>query len=204
MFRYGPRFGYPIEPFMEGPVQPTQFQGGPKNGPLSQHNGGMNVSGQMPSQNPGGGNLGLGDAAGAAGLLSKLAGGGASPLAGLAKQAGMGADPLIGMGGTGSLDAFLGAGKGAGDIGSFMGGIAGAGGAGGSPFPAMGGLLEAGMTGADLGPMADLGIEAAASGGNPLALSNPYTAALAAPGLLNMVGVNVPNPIEELFGLLGF
>lgn len=202
MFRYGPRFGYPIEPFMEGPVQPVQFRGGPQKGPLAQQGSVAMGTAQGPNQQ-GGGGLGFGEAAGAAGLLSKI-GGGASPLAGLTKQAGMLGDPLLGMGGTNSLDAFLGAGKGAGEIGSFMGGIAGAGGAGGSPFPAMGGLLEAGMTGADLGPMADLGIEAAASGGNPLALSNPYTAALAAPGLLNMVGVNVLNPIEELFGLLGF
>lgn len=203
MFRYGPRFGYPIEPFMEGPVQPTQFRGGPQKGPLSQQNGGSMASGTMQGPNQqGGGGLGIGDAASAGGLLAKLAGGGASPLAGLGKQAGMLGDPLLGMGGTNSLDAFLGAGKGAGDIGSFMGGIAGAGGAGGSPFPAMGGLLEAGMTGADLGPMADLGIEAAASGGNPLALSNPYTAALAAPGLLNSIlGTNIPDPFSFLSDL---
>lgn len=206
MYRYAPRFFNPIDPLLEPPMMATQFRGGPQRGPLAQDRGSMATgSAQLPQQNQGGGGMGLGEAAGAAGLLSKM-GGGASPLAGLPKQAGLLGDPLVNFGGTPSLDAFIGAGKGAGEIGSFMGGIAGTGTAA-APFPAMTGgtgLLATGMTGADLGPMADLGLEAAGSGGSGLALSNPATAALAAPGILNLLGANVPDPIGGLLDLFGF
>jgi len=75
MFRYGPRFGMPIDPYMAPPMADVQFRGGPQHGPLSQNNGGSMASGTMQGpQQPGGGGLGLGDAAGAAGLLSKLGG----------------------------------------------------------------------------------------------------------------------------------
>lgn len=204
MYRFAPRFLDPIQPYMAPPMDGTMFRGGPQKGPLSQQGGGMNASGTMENpQRPGGGGFGIGEGAQAAGLLSKL-GGGASPLAGLPKQAGLLGDPLLGLGGTPSLDAFVGAGKGAGEIGSFMGGIAGAGGAGGSPFPAMsgaGGLLGAGMTGADMTPMADLGLQAA--GENALGLSNPYTAAaMAVPTALSLFGINIPNPVQGLLDWL--
>lgn len=232
MYRYGPRFFNPIEPYMDGPVQPTQFRGGPQKGPLSQQGGGSNMSGTMQNpQGQQGGGFGMGEAAGAAGLLSKL-GGGASPLAGLPKQAGLLGDPLLsggmftglsgadvtpmadlGMaalrGGTPSLDAFIGAGKGAGEIGSFMGGIAGAGGVGGSPFPAMaggvgdiGGLLGTASMGPEgIAAGADLGLQTA--GQNALGLSNPYTAAaMAVPTALSMFGINIPNPIQGLLDLV--
>lgn len=182
MFRYAPRFGMPIDPYMAPPMADVQFRGGPQHGPLSQQNGGSMASGTMQGpQQPGGGGLGLGEAAGAAGLLSKLGGPQATSVMdpGFLKQAAGWAAPN--MGGAWPEMAMTAGGGGGGLLGS-LGGVAG------------------GMTGADLGPMADLGLEAAGSagGGNALALSNPYSAALAAPGLLNMVGVNVPNPFDFL------
>lgn len=204
MYRYGPRFGMPIDPYMAPPMADVQFRGGPQNGPLSQQGGGSMASGSMqgPQQQQGGG-MGLGEAAAAAGLLSKLSGG-ASPLAGLTKQAVMLGDPLLGMGGMNSLDAFLGSGAGAGELGSFMGGIAGAGGAGGSPFPLMEG---AGLLGtAATGPEAALasGAGAGAGSGGALSLAGPAAAAFAVPGLLNgILGSNIPDPFGELMGLFG-
>jgi len=128
----------------------------------------------------------LGDAAGAAGLLSKIGGPQATSVMdpGFVSQAAQW--PSLGGAGAWPEMAMSAGGGGGGLLGS-LGGVAG------------------GMTGADLGPMADLGIEAAgaAGGANPLALSNPATAALAAPGLLNMVGVNVPNPFSWLTDTIG-
>lgn len=185
MFRYGPRFGMPIDPYMAPPMADVQFRGGPKNGPLSQQGGGSMASGSMQGpQGQGGGGLGLGDAAGAAGLLSKLGGPQATSVMdpGFLKQAAGWAAPD--MGGAWPEMAMNAGGGGGGLLGS-LGGVAG------------------GMTGADLGPMADLGIEAAAGGGNALSLSNPATAALAAPGLLNMIGIDVPNPMSWLTDQIG-
>lgn len=195
MYRFAPRFFNPIEPYYEGPVQPTQFRGGPQKGPLSQQGTMATGSMQAPEGKQGGG-MGLGEAAGAAGLLGKL-GGGASPLAGLPKQAGLLGDPLLGFGGTPSLDAFVGAGKGAGEIGSFMGGIAGTGTAA-APFPVMEG---AGLLGTAAGGPEGLALASGASGSG-LSLATPATAALAAPGLLNAIfGANIPDPIEGLLNL---
>jgi len=69
----------------------------------------------------------------------------------------------------------------------------------GSGAPTMGGLLGS----ASMGPEGITELGLAASGANPLALSNPATAALAAPGLLNMMGMNIPNPVSWITDRIG-
>lgn len=174
----------PIMPEMAPPIGNVQFRPPQGNGLKLGGPGGSETTGPgHPQPQQQGGGLGMSDGIAAGGLLSKIGGPQATSVMdpGFLKQAaGWGAPN---MGGAWPEMAMSAGGGGGGLLGS-LGGVAG------------------GMTGADLGPMADLGIEAA-GGANPLALSNPATAALAAPGLLNMVGVNVPNPMSWLTDLFG-
>lgn len=96
----------------------------------------------------------------------------------------------IGGGGASAGSPVLGAG---GIFGTAAGGPEGV-------LPQVSGLLGT-ATGGPEG-LATLGMDTA--GGNALALSNPASAALAAPGLLNMAGINVPNPVSWLTDLFGF
>ena len=198
MYRYGPRFGMPIDPYMAPPMADMKFRGGPQNGPLSQQGGGSMASGSMqrPQQQQGGG-MGLGEAAAAAGLLSKLRGPQIESFLNpdFAAQAAQwpvpdlsGAWPEIAMNAGGGGGGLLGSGAGAG---------AGAG---------SGGLLGTAATGPEALASEALasGAGAGAGSGGALSLAGPAAAAFAVPGLLNgILGSNIPDPFGELMGLFG-
>jgi hypothetical protein len=204
MYRYGPRFYDPVEPYFEGPVQPTNFRGGPQRGPLSQDGGGSTVSGTM--QNPqgqgGGGGMGLGQAMQTGGLLSKFLGG---PTAtsymdpGFSSQAAQWGAPSAG--GIWPETALTAGGGGGGMLGASEGGIFGT--ASGGPeglLAASGNASSGGSAGMGMGGLASPGIFAALIGMGKNTEANHAGTPLG-DGLLAGLGPSAAQVMEDPVGM---